>query len=167
MKRQGKKRGTGCAEKEIGGDRVMGMICWWLMIQQGRARLLTWCDCTDLYLRECSISLRGVKESREEGVRWKWGHKIALPNLYLSIQYSSERMLACPHLCPVFACQYFSLKRPIYNNGFLVFGKYVWVYVLHVWVHVICIFIWMKSQQIMIVCACGTQCLCVTTRTTN
>lgn len=44
---------------------------WW---DSRAVRLLTWCDSTDWYLRECSITLAGVKERGEGGVRRKWGH---------------------------------------------------------------------------------------------
>lgn len=57
------------ARRQTDGDGVVGRQCWWLMRLQGRASLLTWCDSTDLYLRECSIVLRGMKEREEEGMR--------------------------------------------------------------------------------------------------
>ena len=48
---------------------MVGWVCSVTDETTGGVRLPTWCDSTDLYLRECSITLRGVKERGEGGVR--------------------------------------------------------------------------------------------------
>lgn len=46
---------------------MVGWVCSVTDETTGGVRLPTWCDSTDLYLRECSITLRGVKGKRRGG----------------------------------------------------------------------------------------------------
>ena len=70
MAKEGGDRKQGAIDRmETDGDRVVGWVCSVIDETTGGVRLPTWCDSTDLYLRECSITLRGVKERGEGGVR--------------------------------------------------------------------------------------------------
>lgn len=70
---------------------------------QDRVRLLTWCDSTDLYLRECSITLGGVKERREEARRVRRGESEDIGSASAKNYLSIRRVVlqrAAPRLKP-------------------------------------------------------------------